>query len=100
LRKELLVARASLERLRVAHELGVLHEELRPARVARSVLGSARTHAMLVGLLPLLLRRGRTGRWARRASFAFSIARTVMGFMRTRGDTAPGAARPPPERRT
>jgi hypothetical protein len=99
LRKELLVARASVERLRVAHQLGTLHEELRPARVARSVLGSARTHAMLLGLLPLLLRRGRAGRWARRASFALSVARTVMGFVRSRANEpaqARGARAEPP----
>jgi hypothetical protein len=92
LRKELLIARASVERLRMAQQLGVLHEELRPARVARSVLGSARTHAMLLGLLPLVVRRGRMGRWARRASIALSVARTVMGFVRARADAA-GSAR-------
>jgi len=97
LRKEVLVARASLERMRVAHQLGVLHEELRPARVARSVLGSARTHAMLLGLVPLLLRRGRAGRWARRASLGLSVARTVIGLMRARADAAGRTAQAPRE---
>jgi len=93
LRKEMLIARASVERVRMAQQLGTLHEELRPGRIARSVLGSARTHAMLLGLLPLLVRRGPMGRWARRASFALSVARTVMGFMGSRREAPSKAAR-------
>jgi len=94
LRKEMLIARASVERVRMAHQLGTLHEELRPGRLARGVLGSARTHAMLLGLLPLLVRRGPMGRWARRASFALSIARTMMGFMGSRREAASKVPRP------
>jgi len=92
LKKELLVARASMERLRMAHQLGTLHEELRPGRMVRGVLGSPGFRATLLGLVPLLLRGGRTGRWARRASFALAVARTVMGFMRR--PAAPATERP------
>jgi len=93
LKKELLVARASMERLRMAHQLGALHEELRPSRMARGVLGSVRVRATLLALVPLLLGRGRTARWGRRAAFGLAVARTVMSIVGTRAAPAADAPR-------
>lgn len=95
LKKELLVARASMERLRMAHQLGALREELRPARMVRGFLGSSGFRATVLGLVPLLLRGGRAGRWARRASLAFTVARTVMGLVRRPAAPAAGTPRGP-----
>jgi hypothetical protein len=77
LRKQLLVARSSLYRLKIRHETGVLRESLswRHAAVAAASSSPARTAAFLLALEGL--GKGRTARLLAFASRALMVARFV-----------------------
>lgn len=86
LRKELLVAQASVQRLRIAQQLGQLREELRVPQLARSVVHSQRGRATLFTLLLMVAGRGRFTRWVRRAALVVSVAGLAHSMLR--GPTA------------
>lgn len=96
LRKELLVTQASVQRLRIAQQLGALREELRPGNLARSAVGSPRARATFFTLLLMVAGRGRASRWVRRAALVVSIAGLAQTLLRThRASHEEGAALPP-----
>lgn len=98
LRKELLVARASLQRLKVGHELDALRESLRWPRAVAAVAASAPVRSMLFGLLLLVLGRGRVASLVRAAAGAVALVKLVGMFTRHAPQPAPvgeaGAATP------
>jgi hypothetical protein len=95
LKKQLLVTRASVERLRVAQQLGELREEMRLPRLARQVVTSPRAQGALFTLLLAVAGRGRVGHWLRVAALAMSATRFARSMMR-RARTAPQPEGAPP----
>ncbi|HZZ94328.1 MAG TPA: hypothetical protein VFE23_17335 [Usitatibacter sp.] len=93
LEKQLLVTRASVQRLRIAQQLGALREEARLPRLARQVAGSPRAQGALFTLLVAVAgRRGRVGHWLRAAALAVSVARFARSMLRrARTGAAPEA---------
>jgi len=75
LRKQLLVTRASVQRLRVAQQMAVLHEELRVGRLARGVLRSRQARSVLLALAAMAAGRSRFRRLVR----VLRIASLVLG---------------------
>jgi hypothetical protein len=97
LKKQLLVTRASVQRLRIAQQLGELREEVRLPRLARQVIGSSRAQGALFTLIAAVVgRRGRVGRWLRAAALAVSVARFARSMLAP-ARTAPGTGTPAPE---
>ena|SRR5688572_19301030 len=84
-RKELLVARASLQRLQAANELAALRERLQWSRSVGSVLSSTGARSILVAVALLALRRSRFVRLARWAGIALTVVRIVRSVMGRRG---------------
>jgi hypothetical protein len=81
LRKELLVTRASVQRLRLAHQMGVLREELRLPRLAKGAMSSTAARGAIWPLVLMVAGRGRLGRWLRGAALAMSVAAMASRFM-------------------
>ena len=92
-RKELLIARASLQRLQVASELAGLRERLHWSRSVGPYLSSPRVLSLLVAVALLGLRRTRFARLARWAGVALTIVRIVRSAMASRAsaDRSPGS---------
>src|SRR5688572_20174431 len=84
-RKELLVARASLQRLQAANELAALRERLQWSRSVGSVLSGSGGRALVIAVALLALRRSRFVRLARWAGVALTIVRIVRSVMGRRG---------------
>lgn len=74
LRKEMLVTRASVQRLRVVREVEALREELRLPRVVRGLARSKGTRGALLSLALVLTGRGSIGRWLRRITMLVGLA--------------------------
>ena len=55
LRRDVLVARSAMLRLRAARDLQALRESLAPSSIASSVVGSTRARSMLFGTLLVVL---------------------------------------------
>ena len=85
LRKEVLVARASLQRLRAGVEIEGLREILRWPRAATSIAASPEGRSMLFGLLLLVAGRTRAGRIVRWAGAGVLVAK-VVSLLARRGD--------------
>jgi hypothetical protein len=81
-RKQLLVARASLQRLKAAQAVEALHESLRWPRPAVALVTSPRAFSVIAALLLLVLARRRVGRAARWASVALALLRIFRGGSR------------------
>ena len=80
-RKELLVARASLQRLQAANEIAALRERMQWSRSAGSLISSPGVRSLLVGVALLALRRSRFAGAARWAGIALTIVRIVRSVM-------------------
>jgi hypothetical protein len=77
LRKEVLVARASLQRLKAGIEIDALRESTRWPRVASSIAASPQGRSMLLGLLLAAAGPTRAGRLIRWAGGVVLVARVV-----------------------
>jgi hypothetical protein len=75
LRKQILLARSALGRLRVAHQLSAIHDSLRWPRVGMAVAGSPPARSALLGLLVLVAGEGRVARLLRGAAAALMLAK-------------------------
>ena len=80
-RKDLLVARVSLQRLRVANEMDMLRESLTWRRSA-SLVGSRPILSVVVAATFFILARRHVGNAARWAGLALAALRIVQGFNR------------------
>jgi len=80
-RKELLIARASLQRLQAAHQVEALREGLRWPRPIAALATNRRALSVAGALLLFVLARSRFARAARCAA----IAVTVLGIIRDAG---------------
>ena len=94
LRKQLLVMRASVQRLRTAQLMGVLHEELRMPRLATSALRSRAVRSMLIAAVALVAGRTRVARVLRMATVVLGAASLARQWSAQRD--APGAGGAPP----
>jgi len=79
-RKQLLVARASLQRLQAAREVEAISESLRWPRPLTSVATSQPALSLAVTALFFVLGRGRFARAARWASLVLTLLRIARGF--------------------
>ena len=77
LRKDVLVARSCLLRLKAANELQSLRESLTCREIAGSITGSARVRSALFGTLLLVAGGGRLGRFLRVAAIGVAVARVA-----------------------
>lgn len=75
LRKEVLVARATLQRLKVACEVEALRENLRWPRAVAAIAASPPARSALFGLLLLVTGRGRLARFVRIAAATLALTR-------------------------
>lgn len=82
LRKEVLVARASLQRLKVGHELEALREGMRWPRAVAAIATSPPVRSLLFGLLLLVVGRGRVARLVRLGAGAVALAKVAGAFAR------------------
>lgn len=82
LRKQVLLARASLQRLQVAAQVDSLRQGLRIPRVASTVLATPQGRSIAIGAVLFLARRFRMLKVARIAIVAFGaakLARSILG---------------------
>ncbi len=96
IRKDLLVAKSSLYRLKVARDVELVRESLSPGSVGKAIAGSAPAREMVLGLLLTGLGGGRVSRLVRLASRALVVARLALaafGMLRTQPKPPPD---PPP----
>ena len=84
-RKELLVARTSLQRLQAASEIAALRERMQWSRSVGSALSSTGVRSVLVAVALLALRRSRFVRLSRWAGIALAVVRVVRSVMGRRG---------------
>lgn len=99
LRKELLLTRASVERLRVVQQVDAVREQLRLPHVVRSLARSKGTRGALLSLVLMLAGPGRFGRWLRRAAMLMSVAgvaRTAFEAARATCAARSGSTEKPP----
>ncbi len=75
MRKEALVARASLQRVTIGHGVDTLRESLRVPRAAKAILASPQGRSAVLGLLLLLAGRGRVARLVRLAAGALAVVK-------------------------
>ena len=83
-RKEVLVARAALQRLEAAHEIARLRDRLRFSRSVGSLISSTQVRGLLVAAALFAVRRSRFVRTARWAGIALSVLRFVRSALRRR----------------
>ena len=88
LRKDVLVARASLQRLQAGLEIAALRERVRWPRVASSIASSARGRSVLLGLLLMVAGRARARRLVRWTGGVVLVAQAVS--LLARQDDVPG----------
>ena len=81
LRKQVLVARATLQRLEAAAAAGELRDSLRWPRAAVAIAGSAPGRSLLASLLLLMARRGRFVRIASVAGVALALIQLARMFV-------------------
>ena len=77
LRKQVLVARSAMLRLRAARDVQALRESLACPRVAASIAGSAPGRSALFGALLLLAGGRRLARFVRLTAVAVTVARVA-----------------------
>ena len=83
LRKQLLVTRVAVQRLRIARELHTLREYARWPRLAASFLASTQARSLLATLLMMMARRTRLARVARIAAVVVVLAQIARTILRT-----------------
>jgi hypothetical protein len=79
-RKSLLLARSSMHRLQLTHEMQVLRESLTPRRIASAIP----LRAVALGLLAFIASRTRFASiagWAARALMVLRVVRSVRGMV-------------------
>lgn len=100
LRKQMLEARASVERLRIVQQADALRAEMHLPQVVRSLARSKRTRGALMSLVLVLAGGGRLGRWLRGAAMVASvvgIARSALdGARATSAARSASTPTPPP----
>lgn len=89
-RKELLVARASLQRLEAAHQIVVLRERVRLPRTAAALMANPQARSLVLATLAFALRRTRLLRFVRYAGLAFVVAQVVRSAAASRSANLPG----------
>jgi hypothetical protein len=94
LRKNVLVARASLQRLKIGVELQVLREDLRWPRAVSAIAKSRPVRTALFGGLLVLVGRGRLARFVAAAAAALALAKVAAAF--THRTPAADASEPAP----
>jgi hypothetical protein len=82
-RRQVLVARASLQRLEVRHELGSLRESLRWPRLAASIGASSRGRSALFGLVLLAAGRRRLARLLGAAAAGLVLAKLAIAMAKS-----------------
>lgn len=91
MRKELLLARSSVQRLRIAHEVDALRRSLHWPRAGLALAALPPVRSALFGLMVGLAGRSRTARLVRGAALAMLAVKLAAGLARKRG----AATRPP-----
>jgi hypothetical protein len=96
LRKDVLVARASLQRLRAARDASAIAQGLRSPRAIASLAGSAPGRSLLFGALMLLVGRGRVSRAVRFAGGLLAVVKVALAFLpaRAQGKSAVDPSQP------
>ncbi len=98
LRKEVLVARASLQRLKIGAELEALREDLRWPRAVVAIATSRPVRSALFGALLILAGRGRAARLVRTAAAVAALFKMAGWFaQRTPAAAGEGEAGGPPQ---
>lgn len=99
LQKEVLLARSKLQRLRLAHELGILREQVRLPR-GMAFVQSSQVRAFGFGALLLLLGRSRLGRLVRIAAVVTAGVKLAreLGVRRAPPPATAAAGSPPAPR--
>ncbi len=82
LRKQVLVARSAMLRVKLVGDVSAVRAGLRLPRMAAGVAASPRARSMLVGGLMLLAGRTRLARIVRRLAAAAAIARVALALWR------------------
>lgn len=97
LRKEVLVARAALQRHKIGHDLDLLREDLRWPRAVAAIASSPPVRSALFGVLLLVVGGGRLARLVRAAAGLVAIVKLAGMFARHAPDHPPAGegARPP-----
>jgi hypothetical protein len=89
LRREVLVARSSLQRLKIGRDVDALRESLQWPRALRAVTSTPQGRSLLFGMLLLVTGSGRLARMVRMAAAALAVAK--LGAMLLRAAKAPAA---------
>ncbi len=89
LRREVLVARSSLQRLKIGRDVDALRESLQWPRALRAATSTPQARSLLFGMLLLVTGSGRLARVVRMAAAALAIAK--LGAMLLRAATAPAS---------
>jgi hypothetical protein len=92
LRKEVLLARSSLQRLKIARDAGALRESLRWPRAAAAVVASPQGRSVLFGALLLLAGRGRFARLVRGTAAIVGLGRLAWVLTHQGHPPDPGVA--------
>lgn len=97
IRKDLLVARSSLYRLRIGRDVAGLRASVSLGSVGSAIAGSGTAREMVLGLLLAGAGRGRISRLVRLASRTLVIVRVALAaFGMVRGSSQAQQAPPPP----
>jgi hypothetical protein len=81
-RKQVLVARATLERLQVQLETELVREGFRPRRLASAVAGTSQMRSLVIAAVLALAARTRFARLARWAGIALTVLQVVRSASR------------------
>ena len=95
LRKQMLVTRAAVQRLRVLQQVEMVREEMRMPALARSVLRSRQARAVTLALAMMALGRSRVARAVRIATVVLGlagVARSWSGGAKETGEPPSGPA--------
>jgi hypothetical protein len=95
LRKEVLLARGSLQRLRLAQEAGALRESLRWPRAGAAIVQSLPVRSAIVGLLLGVAGHSRAIRWLTLAAVLLRFGRRLLRRFAS-GAAPPAPAAEPP----
>jgi hypothetical protein len=82
-RREVLVARATVQRLQAQLEAGMVREALRPKRMASSLAGTSQARSLLIAAALALVGRTRFAPLVRWASLALAVVQVVRSASRT-----------------